>query len=198
MDKGKPHSPIIFFDESKDQELLSMTKSPEDRLYIVMYYNDNTESYEYNMYIGRTNCYFGIQSICENSEIDPKDMTVLVEYIVKNRKTNNYEYALMHPDNSEAKNAFQFCKSVEDLFGDNAFDITKYTDAREDELDDISGTDVTPIDLLAHNMVDVNAFEGSLEMANMYADIMREKNESNYDPKSLFQAPAVNPFDKKD
>ena len=65
-------------------------------------------------------------------------------------------------------------------------------------MDDISGTDVTPIDLLAHNVVDVSAFEGSLEMANMYADIMREKNESNYDPKSLFQAPAVNPFDKKD
>lgn len=192
MSNEKPHNPIVFFDNANDQELLRMAKSPEDKLYMAIYYNHNTEAYEYTIYTGRRNCYFGIEGICKNHDIDPKDIKVLVEYIVRNRNTNAYEYALMHPDNPDAKTAYQFCKSVEEYFGPNAFDVDQYTDAREGEEDESNEPS-----LLDRNVIDVNIFEGSLEMANMYADIVREKNESSYDPKSLFQAPSVNPFNKQ-
>lgn len=194
--KPAPHNPIITFDEGRDQELLAISKSAEDKLYMLMFFNPSIEGTELIQFIGRTNCYFGIKGICENYDIDPKDITVLVEYVVRNRNTNEYEYAIMHPDNKECKNAYQFCKSVQDLFGDNAYDIDQYTDDREGEYDPYKGTTDDTSPTFNSEKIDVSVFEGSAEMANMYADIVAEKDATRYSPANLFQAPKENPFDK--
>ena len=59
--KPAPHNPIITFDEGRDQELLAISKSAEDKLYMLMFFNPSIEGTELIQFIGRTNCYFGIK-----------------------------------------------------------------------------------------------------------------------------------------
>lgn len=116
-----------------EEKLAAIAKSIEEKMFIVMYFNENTEANEFEVFSGRTEAYNGIHRIIMSYDIDPKDILVLVEYIVLNREDpEEPHWALMHPD--RAKNAYQFCKSVADKIPEeDRFDVDEYTDDREGE-----------------------------------------------------------------
>jgi|GEM_PF-5652733 len=186
-DTKKPISPIIFDEKNKkDTKLLAMMKSPEDKLYIIPFTDMETGINMYETVVGRISCFRAIERIVTTYKVDPKDIKLLVEYIVVDRETKEYEYALMHPNSNKSKTAYEFCKDYENDYGSSDFNIDDYTDDREGEQKYIPENERSLID---KNTIDVSCFEGSASMANMYSDIMKEKEKTGYDPKSLFAAP---------
>lgn len=107
------------------EEAAKLIKNPEERIYIVLYYNTEYEEYKCAEFTGRYNTYFGIQNILESESVDIRASKVLVELVgldpFKGNKPRRY---LMHPD--EASSILEFCHSVENLFGDNAYSIDQY------------------------------------------------------------------------
>ena len=186
----KLYHPVIF-DEPDNKELIkfSSQKSFEERMYFVIF-SDNVDGLNiFERFDGRTACYRGIERLLKTYEyVDPKDMIVLVEVIGKDRKTGEYKWFIMHPDDPGCKNAYEFCKSVEEQFGNTAFDIDEYTDDRPGEEDAV---EVKTEDVSDTNTIQPNLFDGSAEVANAYAAISQERANQTFD---LFAAPKENPF----
>lgn len=187
------YEPIILTEKSMDTELLAATKPPEERLFITLFYNPTLECNEYETFKGRTNCYRGIERILNMYEIDPRDITVLVEYVVRNSDTGNYEYALMHPDNKKCKNAYEFCMAILDYIQE-PFDISRFTDDREgeDEIEEVK------TDFSTMSKVDYRLFDGDAKLANDYISFNKEKLSDNINP-NLFATPDsdIDPFSNK-
>lgn len=118
-----------------------MAQKPiEKRLYLILYYDAVAESDTFITSYGRWDAYQAIRGICERGECDPKDITVLVEYVVRDRNNpDNLVWAMMHPDNPNAKNGYQFCKAIEpSIKEEERFIVEDYTEDREGEQEEFS------------------------------------------------------------
>ena len=186
-------NPIIIHGERRPYA--NMVLSPEDRTYFILFNLMEDEETHMVKVIGRINTYRAVERLLvryQDDGLDPRDMTILVEYIVRDKDNDRYEYALMHPDNPRAKTAYQFCRDMEHIVGDTAFDLESYTDSRE--YDSANEANTKKFNAAA-NTIDLNAFDGNAEMANTYMSAMNDKEKNTTSTENLFAMPQVNPFD---
>lgn len=136
--KDKPVSEgIIWLPESNDQELLDITKSPEEKLFYV-FYQDMFGYDTYKACVGRFNCVRYIEYLTEVIEhIDMKDVMICPEMIVINRHTNKYMIAIMDPNSDDCMNAVQFYRhAIDNYYMDapDTIDIFDYTDLSYEDI----------------------------------------------------------------
>lgn len=122
--EGKKELYNPFVPVTVDPQVTAMKKSPEDRMYIVLYYNTEYEEFKHAIFYGRYNVYFGIKNILDSESIDLSASTVLVETVALDPSTKSPKRYLIHPDN--ASNIIDFCKQMEVYFGENAYSLEEY------------------------------------------------------------------------
>lgn len=107
-----------------DPRVTAMKKPPEERMYIVLYYNTEYEEFKHAIFYGRYDVYFGIKNILDSESIDIEASTVLVETVGIDPTNKEPKRYLIHPDN--ASNIIDFCKQMEVYFGENAYSLAEY------------------------------------------------------------------------
>lgn len=120
---GKPFF-TPFIEEKVDQSVLDLSKSAEDKIYYVLYYNLEYEEQKWAKFVGRYNAYFGIKNILDSESIDLHASVVLVETVGLDPSTKKGKRYLNHPENSS--NIIDFCHYVEKFFGPNAYSVDEY------------------------------------------------------------------------
>lgn len=172
------------------------TKPIESRLYLILFYNAQDEVDTFITAYGRLEAYKSIRDICLRELSDPKDVVVLVEYIVKDRNTDELKWSIMHPD--IAKNGFQFCKAVENhIPEEERFAIEDYTEDREGEEEEFNpGPNSKPSQVSKLSMADITELNnlGTLEGGDMVStdDYLAMINNRN---QNLFVAPDEDAFE---
>ena len=109
---------------SVPSDVTELTRTTEEKLYVVLYYNIEYEEYKFAKFYGRYNTYFGIRDLLEAESIDLHASEVLVETVGLDARTRQAKRYLMHPE--EALDIYDFCKQMEKFFGDNAYSIEAY------------------------------------------------------------------------
>lgn len=107
-----------------DPRVTAMKKSTEEKIYIVLYYNQEYEEFKHAIFYGRYNVYFGIKNILDSESIDLAASTVLVETVAIDPVSKNPKRYLIHPEN--ASNIIDFCKQMEAYFGENSYSLAEY------------------------------------------------------------------------
>lgn len=105
-------------------DVTELTRTTEEKLYVVLYYNIEYEEYKFAKFYGRYNTYFGIRDILEAESVDLHASEVLVETVGIDPKTNKARRYLIHPE--EASDLMDFCHQMEPYFGDNAYSVDQY------------------------------------------------------------------------
>ena len=125
---GAPVEKELYFpivvEDNIDEEVMKLQKTTEDKIYLVLYYNLETEEHKYEKFIGRYDCYFGIKRIVDGESIDLRSSKVIVETVVYDTNYKKAKRYLNHLDTS--LNIIDFCHYVEKFFGDNAYNIEEY------------------------------------------------------------------------
>ena len=176
-----------------------MAQKPiKKRLYLILYYDAIAETDSFQTCYGRWVAYKEIRGICERGECDPKDITVLVEYVVRDRNNpDNLVWAMMHPDNPNAKNGYQFCKAIEpSIPEEDRFVVEDYTEDREGEPEEFNPgpnpasqpAQVTGADIAALNELG-NLEGGEVVTTDDYLAMIQNRNTD------LFTAPDEDAFE---
>lgn len=167
------------------------TKPIESRLYLILYYDSVDENDIFITAYGRLEAYKAIKEICLRDLSDPEEVVVLVEYVVKDRNTNELKWAIMHPENS--KNGYQFCKAVESKIPEeDRFDIEEYIHDKEGADQEFNPGPNKPKVSMA-DIVELNEI-GSIEGGDSIStdDYLAMINNRNTD---IFTAPDYDSFD---
>lgn len=127
MSEEKKYYEPVIFDEPEDKDIaqLSTEKSFEERLYYALYTDEDGIGRFYR-FEGRTECFNGIKDILRSENIDPIDITILVEMPGKDLH-GNIRWFMMNPNDPKCKNAFSFYMAIRNQFPDDGFDIFDYT-----------------------------------------------------------------------
>ena len=127
---NKKINPFSYFTSSNYENLNN--KDFESRLYIILYTTEDGNK-EYRDCIGRLNTYCTIKPILDSHNIEPSKIKVLVEVIVREKDSDMYKWAIIHPDDKDSMNAVDFCNSVNDRIDDEyKFDISSYIEISEE------------------------------------------------------------------
>lgn len=145
------------------------TKSPEEKIYIVLYNRTDEDSNGFIICEGRYDCYVSIERIVNTYPIDIHNSVVLVEVPAVN-KNNNGEWMMKHPAN--ASSIYQFCKTVEKMFPAHDFSIDDFND-KNLEADNDPEIPVTETDLRA-SYSNAVASDADTEIAKSYQQMLLE------------------------
>lgn len=121
-EKRELYNPLVPVDV--DPRVTAMRKSTEEKMYIVLYYNQEYEEFKHAIFYGRYNVYFGIKNILDSESVDIEASTVLVETVAIDPVSKNPKRYLIHPD--DASNIIDFCKQMEAYFGENSYSLAEY------------------------------------------------------------------------
>lgn len=148
MDNKKLINPVIF-DQPKDQKRKLINpvifeapdKSFEDKVYIILYYLDEDDEFDQDLYrhvfaihIGRTETYRDIINKLESGvPIDIHRSKIITETKQTETETGNIKYYLLPFD--ECISLYSFMISVKDYYSDDDFDIEVYNNSEVPEDD---------------------------------------------------------------
>lgn len=163
-------------------------KSPEEKIYIILYklnHDDYDEAYTqiFNICIGRTEAYSDIKSKLESGmDIDVHVSKIITETKQTETASGDKKYYLLPYD--DCISIYSFCKSVENYYSDDEFDIEEYNNTSVPEVDEIlskSKMYLTADQESYKRMLEV-ANKRKLEYRDHYDAVMRENmNNSNGD-----------------
>mgnify|MGYP004581258047 CR=1 FL=1 len=163
-------------------------KSPEEKIYIILYklnHDDYDEAYTqiFNICIGRTEAYSDIKSKLESGmDIDVHVSKIITETKQTETASGDKKYYLLPYD--DCISIYSFCKSVENYYSDDEFDIEEYNNTSVPEVDEIlskSKMYLTAEQESYKRMLEV-ANKRKLEYRDYYDAVMRENmNNSNED-----------------
>ena len=161
-------------------------KSPEEKIYIILYklnHDDYDEAYTqiFNICIGRTEAYSDIKSKLESGmDIDVHVSKIITETKQTETASGDKKYYLLPYD--DCISIYSFCKSVENYYSDDEFDIEEYNNTSVPEVDEIlskSKMYLTAEQESYKRMLEV-ANKRKLEYRDHYDVVMRENmNNSN-------------------
>lgn len=208
--KENLYSPIIWDENAADAELvnISSSKSPEEKLYYLIYTDPVEGNTSCEICYGRTTCYKTIQRLVISYDyLDPIDIKVLVEVVGIDVKTKKYRWFMMNPNDPKCLNAYRFCKQVEDQF-DDGFSIDDYSEGLDGQDDSVEFEQTNPVDAASAQqaMFNKSLFGGEQEVADAFGKALKEMIESPIEPalflhpdlyqkqKDLFAKPDENPF----
>lgn len=143
-------------------------RSPEKKIYIVLYNRTDEDSNGFLYCVGRYDCYTSIERLLNTYPIDIHESLVLVEVPAVNSKGSG-EWMLKHPDN--ASSIYQFCKAVEGLFSNQDFCIDDFNDQNLEE-EDNEPRPITEADLRASRAIPKD------EVSEAYLNFLKDKSES--------------------
>lgn len=161
-------SPITFDSVPAPIKALG-TKSPEEKIYIVLYNRTDEDSNGFIICEGRYDCYVSIERIVNTYPIDIHNSVVLVEIPAVN-KSNQGEWMMKHPAN--ASSIYQFCKTVEMMFPGRDFSIDDFNDKNLED-DNNPEVPVTESDLRA-SYGNTVANDADTEVARSYQQLLQE------------------------
>jgi len=175
MNENQGFSPIVFSDVDPRIAALG-NKSSEEKIYLILYeYMDNEIGdleQKFKLCVGREDCYRTIENILatiENVDINKSVVLVEVPGINKNGKG---EWLMKNPIN--APSIYQFCKMVEKMFGETAFDVDAYlNESSEEESNPVEDFKAVVSGQAVRSEADI--FEGDQNMANVYNEAMKNK-----------------------
>lgn len=117
------------------------TKSPEEKIYIILYKLNSDEDDDiytqiFNICIGRTEAYRDIKEKLESGlEVDVHVSKIITETKQTETSTADKKYFLL--PYKECISIYAFCKSIQDYYSDDEFDIEDYNTTEIPEKDEI-------------------------------------------------------------
>ena len=172
MNENVGFSPVVFSSVDPRIEALG-NKAAEEKIYLILYeYNvDGDLEQKFKLCQGREDCYRTIENILNTIDnVDINKSVVLVEVPGIN-KNGNGEWLMKNPIN--APSIYQFCKMVEKMFGDSAFDIDSYLNEPTEEDDPVEDFKAVISGQAVRSEAEV--FEGDQNMADVYNEAMKNK-----------------------
>ena len=152
------------------------TKHFEDKTYIILYQIKNEEDKLYRQLFairkGRTQAISDIRDKLQSGvDIDIHKSVVITETKQTETDTGNTKYYLIPLE--ESISVYSFCKSVEEYYGLDYFDIEEYNEGFEDDKEEDSTDSYT-------SLTNKNLDEMSLEYQRMLSEARMKKSIDNF------------------